>query len=929
MAGRKENRKKKPATNTSPRSTAKPGRPKPARPGQHKLTGWRKWAFRLAATTLIPALFFVLVEIGLRVCGYGYPTGFFVKIDGRDAYTTNQRFGWRFFPPAIARAPRLCELPAEKAPNAYRVFVLGGSAAMGTPDPAFSFGRMLEVMLREAYPETEFEVINAAMTAINSHVVLPIARDCAERGADLFVVYMGNNEVVGPFGSGTAFQRYASSLALIRASIFLKSTRIGQLIGSLAGGDDVHKQWRGMEMFDDRVAADDPRMEAVYEHFRANLEDVCDVARASGAKVVVCTVPSNLRDTAPFAAAHRADLTEAEQTMWKELYESGVALAEGGDHREAVKRFLEATAIDDRHAELHFRLGHALLATGQIDRGGEHLALARDLDTLRFRADTRINEIIRAVARSGSDSGIRLVDAERSFEQSDLADHGIPGCGLFYEHVHMNPEGNYLLAKAVFAQVAAMLPDSIHRDVPKNVAPPSRDRCFERIALTRWNRYRMESDISRMENRPPFTNQLDYDKRCSLRRQRLAELRSEGTSAAALADARRCYAAALERSTEDLEIRRHFAQLLLECGDYEQAAEQWRGLLERFPDMAQWHIELGTALKAQGKRDEAIAEFSRAMSVDPRVAAAACFNIGTVRLEQGELEDAADLLREALDADPDMAEAHISLGAVRFGQGNSQEAVKCFRQALQIAPNLVRAHHDLGHVLAEQHALSEAAEHYRRALEIDPTHLMTYPALASVLARQGKPSKAMEQYRRAVRAVPNSAEAHYRLANVLVTRVGPREAIPEFREALRIDPGHVRAGHNLATALFNLGRTSEAIEQYLRVLEHQASFQPSLHELARIRATHPDPQFRNGAEAVGLMERACGQMPREDPAYLDTLAAAYAEANRFEEALEVAARALKLARARGDRQLASALEYRLTLYGRRKPFRDFSSGNRR
>ena len=92
-----------------------------------------------------------------------------------------------------------------KPPNTKRIFILGESAALGDPMPEFSFSRMLEKMLIERFPSNRFEVINVAVTAINSHVILPIARECARHEGDLWIVYMGNNEMVGPFGAGTVF----------------------------------------------------------------------------------------------------------------------------------------------------------------------------------------------------------------------------------------------------------------------------------------------------------------------------------------------------------------------------------------------------------------------------------------------------------------------------------------------------------------------------------------------------------------------------------------------------------------------------------------------------------------------------------------------------------------------------------------------------
>ncbi len=181
----------------SPQSVAPPAGP--AAP----LARRRLWLYRCLAATLIPALFFGTLEGGLRLFGYGYPTSFFVPTSGRGTLTTNQRFGWQFFPPAIAREPSVCEFPAVKGQETCRIFILGESAAMGTPEPAFAFGRMLEAMLRDRYPGVRFEVVNAAMTAINSNVVLPIARECIRCQADLLLVYMGNNEVIGPYGPGT------------------------------------------------------------------------------------------------------------------------------------------------------------------------------------------------------------------------------------------------------------------------------------------------------------------------------------------------------------------------------------------------------------------------------------------------------------------------------------------------------------------------------------------------------------------------------------------------------------------------------------------------------------------------------------------------------------------------------------------------------
>ena len=128
---------------------------------------------------------------------------------GTPDHTTNQMFGRRFFPVLLhvhsgSGAHRLAQ-----AGGNLPIFVLANRPPWGFRSPGFSLGRHVEMMLRRIYPERRFEVIAASTTAINSHVLVPIARDCARLQPDLFVVYAGNNEVVGPYGAGTVFSRSA------------------------------------------------------------------------------------------------------------------------------------------------------------------------------------------------------------------------------------------------------------------------------------------------------------------------------------------------------------------------------------------------------------------------------------------------------------------------------------------------------------------------------------------------------------------------------------------------------------------------------------------------------------------------------------------------------------------------------------------------
>jgi len=163
----------------------------------------RLWVFRFSAIILGPLVVLGSVELALRLAGYGYPTSFFLqtRIHGHEFYVPNAKFTFQFFSAAQARPSLPIRVAADKPANAYRIFLFGESAANGDPDPTFGMGRYLQVLLSERFPKTDFEMLCVAITGINSHTILPIARECARHQGDLWLVYMGNNEMVGPFGA--------------------------------------------------------------------------------------------------------------------------------------------------------------------------------------------------------------------------------------------------------------------------------------------------------------------------------------------------------------------------------------------------------------------------------------------------------------------------------------------------------------------------------------------------------------------------------------------------------------------------------------------------------------------------------------------------------------------------------------------------------
>jgi tetratricopeptide (TPR) repeat protein len=524
----------------------------------------------------VPLLVLGVVEACLRLAGVGYPTALLTPctVQGKPASCYNLFFAAPFFPAGSVQTPRLYSIPTQKPPGTYRIFVLGESAAMGDPDPAYGFSRYLEAMLRERFPETKFEVVNTGSVAINSHVVLRIAQQLADQRPDLFIIYSGNNEVVGPYGPGTVLTSSGMSIPVIRSSIFLRSTRIGQLVTKLG---TQKKAWQGMEMFlDKQVRANSPLMQQVYANYERNLRDTIAVARAAGAQVIVATAATSLEDCAPFASLHRDGIKPGEVNDWSSLVQRGNELEAARSFSEALELYRSAAKIDNEYAELEFRIARCLKILGDTKSANEHFQRARDLDTLRFRADTRINDINRYVPASYS--GVALVDAESLF--SSASRDGIVGTDLVYEHVHMTPLGSYLFARAIYRQVAGNLASGAVADAP------SETECERMLALTAYDRSRIAQEMLRRIQKPPFTNQLNHAEQV-LRFQVQAESMSETPNDTALQ-----YQWAIARAPQDAMLRYNFGMFLF-AYNRAAAAEQlamaqpWDGFPVFLPDGTQ------------------------------------------------------------------------------------------------------------------------------------------------------------------------------------------------------------------------------------------------------------------------------------------------------------------------------------------------------
>jgi len=287
----------------------------------------RNTLFTIITVVVIPLLFFIVLELALRVAGVGTHYEYFntIDIDGQTYFQENPDFADQFYPPSLNVGPLQNTFEQTDRDDRLRVYVLGGSAAMGFPHKNHGVDRLLATQLNALFPDKDVEVVNTAMTSVNSHVVYEVANTLPSNSADVAVVLMGNNEVVGPYGPGTFNQNFLSSMTGIRALQALKRTRLWQLfdrsLQEVQNSDaKTDLEWQGMQMFvDNGVPESDPRMASVYDHFEANLRDIIDTLNAKGMHVVLSTVPVNLRQSAPFLSIASNDLLERERAQFESL----------------------------------------------------------------------------------------------------------------------------------------------------------------------------------------------------------------------------------------------------------------------------------------------------------------------------------------------------------------------------------------------------------------------------------------------------------------------------------------------------------------------------------------------------------------------------------------------------------------------------------
>ena len=266
--------------------------------------------------------------------------------------------------------------------------------------------------------------------------------------------------------------------------------------------------------------------------------------------------------------------------------------------------------------------------------------------------------------------------------------------------------------------------------------------------------------------------------------------------------------------------------------------------------------------------------------------------------------------------------AHNNLGSVWWRSGRVDDAIREYQAALKVTPESPLARNNLGSAFLKQGKVAEAIQEFRRVLSRDPQSITGRFNLAGALLRSGRATEAVAEYERVLAIKPDFAQGHLALGHALMRAERLADAIAQFKIAVQLQPGYAHARNSLATAFAAKQQWGEAIRCWRETLEIDPNNVAAQSGLAWTLATAPDPTLRNGAEALAISQRLSQTTEASNPMILRVLAAAYAEAGRFPEAIETTERGIALATSQYRSDLAALLQSDLKLLQSAQPLRD-------
>ncbi len=640
---------------------------------------WRRWLILAAAWIAGPLLLLGGLECCLRAVGYGASSAPFraVASDAGRAHVCNFDYLHNMFTvaPRVTQGEVEFAIPEAKEENSYRVFVFGSSAAFGWTHSA-SFAQMLQLMLLHRYPGVRFEFYNLANGGLNSSIMRPLARACVRLRPDAYLIYMGNNEVHGPYGLISEFQtRQGRALTPtdIRLHQWLRRLRLGQWLESLsrrAPSSDASQDAPATLRFDD------PRLDQVWANYEYNLRDMFQSAAKAGAEVFVSTLGANLRHWPPQPDLLWDELSPEDRQRFDAAVAEGMAQEQTGHWQEALRIYADAAALSDASPYLHFRRAVCLWELGEYALSREHYEQALELDSfLWVRAKGAFNEAIRSAVTQFQGDNVVLVEGRQRLEEA--APHGVPGNESFADGCHFRPSGMYLLALAFLEEMAPRMPAWVRQRENPEASPPSLSDILEVLGL---NEHLREDALQQLIKK---SEEHGMDGVEALRKE-LEETRQAPIDR----DPHRHLAALtpiIEQGVEDIQLAYKYMQCLgvAPGAVNETSIALARRLAERYSFDRRLQHQYAEALLFVGDAPGRESTYKRLLTLYPKDTLS-YLHLVPLLLERGALGEAKTLLRQARKQDIDEGALQCLLGETLRHEGDAA-ALDAYMRTMELS----------------------------------------------------------------------------------------------------------------------------------------------------------------------------------------------------------------------------------------------------
>ncbi len=589
---------------------------------------------------VIPVLFFVLLESGLRIFNYGRDDQIWVDIS-QDMQILNPELGYRYFF-TTQNLPFSVEsfIYKEKKENSFRVFVVGASSAAGYPYlSSASFSKFIRKKLEILYPDNKIEVANFSMSAINSYTVRDLMPELIKKDPDLILIYLGHNEYYGALGVGS-LESFGSSRFIVNTTLWLNKFKTVELLRNIVKTLSVlfftkDNAVTGGTMMaqlakDKFIEYNSETFWAGIDQFEGNLRDILSMCKEANIPVIASTLASNLKDQKPFISIDNSDYPSANKIF-----------------NEAIKK----------------------LKAAQVDSAKSLFIYAKELDALRFRAPEEINNVIIRLCKEFNYSFIR---SDSLLNLNSM--NGIVGDELMTDHLHPNVRGYQLIGNLFFNAMKrnGYLPIAEPSDLDEKTAD---SLVFAYYNFTKFDSTAADFRIKILKNDWPYINPQN-----KIPRSKLISLNNLIDSLALeVIDGR------VSREKSRLEVANYY----LRNNDMGNYSTEMAALIEEFPFLYKYFNITSRELISAGKFQQAYYFLKHGFDRKPDA-----FNtkwLGIIDLSQGFTDDAIKYLEASLKFNNKDAQVYFNITGAYAQKKEFPKALDAINKCLQINPEFQRA----------------------------------------------------------------------------------------------------------------------------------------------------------------------------------------------------------------------------------------------